>query len=122
MPSLLVEFPATLKEHINIEILPKELTYTQKEVASKVFISGKLGESEGFFKNIESSFKEVTNLNNNIEFKLEVTHLDQWVDRMRKGKGCFTQDTQRCWCGSMGPDSREISILIPSSYMSSGKF
>lgn len=84
-------------------MFPPEFSYKETVVGEKVFVSGKLKESEGFFKNIETSFKEVTNLHNNVEVKLEVTHLDRWLERMKKGSESYTQDIRKSWCGSMAP-------------------
>lgn len=52
----------------------------------KAFLTGELSEEVDFLKSIEENFKEITELNNDIELKLELSQPDGWVERFKKGK------------------------------------
>lgn len=68
------------------------LNTTTLTAGSKVFLCGELKEQTDFFKSIESSFKEITDLENDIELKLELTEPSTWADSFKKGTRLAMQD------------------------------
>lgn len=91
LPTLLIELPSSFAEVVTKSAhmdSVKEffgLSTTVLNAGSKVFVCGELTEGSDFLKSIENSFKEITDLENDIELKLDLTEPSSWADNFNKG-------------------------------------